>query len=157
MDGPGGGRGPGQQSGDSDAPPDGHARSFLGGRGHGPLHHGPAPGYHVESLVAVAPASGDEVRGTPQDVVLEGAVRLEPGRQFGQLSRHYLVKARQERVEQTELIHPPSIPLRPSRLRICRGRLSVALETRHLVPVGGQEHGQPHTDHPTADQSHISH
>ena len=59
-----------------------HARSFLGGRGDGPLYHGPPPRYHVEALVAVAPASGDEVGGTPQDVVLEGAVRLEPGRQI---------------------------------------------------------------------------
>ena len=157
VDGPGGGRGPGQQPDDSDAPPDGHARGVLGGRRDGPLHHGSPPRYHVEALVAVAPASGDEVGGAAQDVVLEGAVRLEPGRDLWQLTCHYVVEAGQEGVKQAELIHPPPIPVLPSRLRIPRGRLSVALDTRHLVPVGGQQHGQPHTDHPTADHRHSRH
>ncbi len=157
MDDPAAGRRPGQEPGDGDSPPDGHARGVLGDGRDGPLHHGPPPRNHVEALVAVAPASGDEVRDAPKDVVLKGAVSLEAGRHLRQLTCHYLVEAGQEGMKQAELIHPPPIPVLPGRLRIPRGRVSVALDTRHLVPVAGQQHGQPHTDHPAADHRHSRH
>ena len=129
-----GGRRPGQQPGDGDSASDGHARSFPGGGRHGPLHHGPPPRYHVEALIAVAPAPGERVRDAPNDVVLESAVRLEAGRHLWQLTCHHLVEAGEESMKEAELVHPPPIPVLPGGLRIRRGRLSVALDTRHPVP-----------------------
>ncbi len=121
------------------------------------LDHWAASRQHCETCVFVAHTAAHRHRHPVEWVQPERAIRVELGRDRGQLHLHDLAKAREEVVQHPELVHTPALPGIPRLRRRRRGRRRIALEHAHPVSVAGEQHRRGLTGESASDDHDLDH